>query len=186
MGGRPRLIAMSGLPGAGKSTVAGALARRVGAIVVSVDPIEDALHRAGLAAGDETGLAAYLVAEVVAREALTLGHAVIVDAANYVEEARAMWRDLAHECSADLTWVDVMCSDESLHRRRIEARDRGFGPTLEPNWQRVLTRRADTEPWPAPDGDRMVHVDTAFAIDAQLADLLTPLFARPSDTAYQG
>ena len=41
----------------------------------------------------ETGLAAYLVAEVVARESLTLGHTVVVDAANYVEQARQMWRD---------------------------------------------------------------------------------------------
>lgn len=182
----PRLFALSGLPGAGKSTAARALARQIGSVVVSVDPIEDALHRAGLTPSHETGLAAYLVAEVVARDALTLRLSVIVDAANYVEEARAMWRDLAHECSADLTWVDVTCSDEALHRQRIQARDRGFGPTLEPNWQHVLTRRSETEPWSAHDRDRMVHVDTVFAMDAQLADLLMTLPARRGGTAYQG
>lgn len=168
----PRLIALSGLPGAGKSTVANALARRIGAVVVSVDPIEDALHRAGLRPSHETGLAAYLVAEVVAREALTRGHAVVVDAANYVEVARAMWRDLAHECSADLTWVEVVCSDEAAHRERLESRDRGFGPTLEPTWQHVVSRRSETQPWQPGDHDRLVRIDTADAIDTQLDGII--------------
>ena len=110
----------------------------------------------------------------------------IIHKTTHVEEARAMWRDLAHECSADLTWVDVTCSDEALHRQRIQARDRGFGPTLEPNWQHVLTRRSETEPWSAHDRDRMVHVDTVFAMDAQLADLLMTLPARRGGSAYQG
>ncbi|MEY9927846.1 putative kinase [Catenulispora sp. GP43] len=38
------LIAMAGLPGAGKSTVAEPLARELGALVVSVDPIEAAMR----------------------------------------------------------------------------------------------------------------------------------------------
>lgn len=168
----PRLIALSGLPGVGKSTVAKALARRIGAVVVSVDPIEDALHRAGLRPSHETGLAAYLVADVVAREALSLGHAVVVDAANYVEVARAMWRDLAQECAAALTWVEVVCSDEAAHRERLQSRDRGFGPTLEPTWQRVEARRSETEPWPPGDDDRLVRIDTADAIDTQLDGIL--------------
>ncbi len=71
------LIALSGLPGAGKSTVAAALAQDAAAVVVSVDPIEDAMHRAGLMPTHETGLAAYLVAEVVARESLTLKRSLV-------------------------------------------------------------------------------------------------------------
>ena len=39
------LIAVSGLPGTGKSTVADALARRLHAVRVPVDPIEDARRR---------------------------------------------------------------------------------------------------------------------------------------------
>ncbi len=165
------LFALSGLPGAGKSTVAAALAHDAAAVVVSVDPIEDALHRAGLTASHETGLAAYLVAEVVARESLTLGHPVVVDAANYVEEARRMWRDLAQECAAELTWVEVVCSDEALHRQRLAARDRGFDASLEPSWENVRARRADTAPWSAADQDILVRIDTARPLDAQLGDL---------------
>ena len=165
------LIALSGLPGAGKSTVAAALAQDAAAVVVSVDPIEDAMHRAGLMPTHETGLAAYLVAEVVARESLTLGHTVVVDAANYVEQARQMWRDLAQECAAELRWVEVVCSDETLHRQRLAARDRGFDAELEPSWECVRARRADTAPWSAADQDLLVRIDTARPLDAQLEQL---------------
>ena len=119
----------------------------------------------------ETGLAAYLVAEVVARESLTLGHTVVVDAANYVEQARQMWRDLAQECAAELRWVEVVCSDETLHRQRLAARDRGFDASLEPSWECVRARRADTAPWSAADQDLLVHIDTARPLDAQLEQL---------------
>ncbi|MGH3568253.1 MAG: AAA family ATPase [Pseudonocardia sp.] len=44
------LIVMSGLPGSGKSTIGRALAARLPAALVSVDPIDAALRRAGIAA----------------------------------------------------------------------------------------------------------------------------------------
>jgi predicted kinase len=43
------LIAMAGLPGAGKSSVAEELGRKLSAPVVSVDPIEAAMWRARVA-----------------------------------------------------------------------------------------------------------------------------------------
>ncbi|MCM2416283.1 AAA family ATPase [Streptomyces sp. RKAG290] len=86
---------MAGLPGAGKSSVAEALARRLAAPVVSVDPIEAAMWRAGVARNQPTGLAAYVVAEAVAGGVLALGQTVIADAANAVEAAREQWRSLA-------------------------------------------------------------------------------------------
>jgi len=162
------LVALSGLPGVGKSTVASALAAATGALVVSVDPIEDALHRAGLAPSFETGLAAYLVAEVVARSALRTGCPVVVDAANYVEPARELWRTLARDCGAELRWIEVVCSDASLHRERLAARDRGFDVSLEPAWASVVARRAETAPWSAEDAARLVVVDTARPLGPQL------------------
>ncbi|WP_326696030.1 hypothetical protein OG909_01045 [Streptomyces sp. NBC_01754] len=44
------LIAMAGLSGAGKGSVAEALGHKLTAPVVSVDPIEAAMWRAGMAA----------------------------------------------------------------------------------------------------------------------------------------
>ena len=56
----PVLIAMAGLPGAGKSTIAEIIGARLGASIVSVDPIESAILSAGINADEPTGLAAYL------------------------------------------------------------------------------------------------------------------------------
>ena len=58
----PVLVAMAGLPGAGKSTIAEVISARLGATIVSVDPIESAILHAGIDADQPTGLAAYLVA----------------------------------------------------------------------------------------------------------------------------
>ena len=53
-----QLIVMAGLPGAGKSTIGEIVGARLGATVVSVDPIESAILRAGIDADQPTGLAA--------------------------------------------------------------------------------------------------------------------------------
>lgn len=86
------LIVMSGLPGAGKSAVAEELGRRIPAPVLSVDPVEAAMWRAGIDRDQPTGLAAYVVVEALTGEILALGQRVIVDAVNDAEEAREQWR----------------------------------------------------------------------------------------------
>ena len=76
-----QLIVFAGLPGSGKSTVAEGLSRSLSIPLFSVDPIEAAMWRGGLARA-ETGIAAYGVAIALADEHLRLGHSVIVDAVN--------------------------------------------------------------------------------------------------------
>lgn len=49
-----QLIVMAGLPGAGKSTIGEIVGARLGATVVSVDPIESAILRAGIDADQPT------------------------------------------------------------------------------------------------------------------------------------
>ena len=142
------LIAMAGLPGAGKSTVAGALARRLAAPVVSVDPVEAAMRRAGVEPGQPTGLAAYLVAEAVADGVLALGQSVVVDAVNAVEAARGQWRALAARHRVPVVFLEVVCSDAGVHRARLAARRRGIEGFPEPDWAAVERLRAEFEPWP--------------------------------------
>ncbi|MGW4807702.1 AAA family ATPase [Kitasatospora sp. NPDC004272] len=142
------LIAMAGLPGAGKSTVAEALGRRLAAPVVSVDPIEAAMRRAGVAPGQPTGLAAYVVAEAVADGVLALGQNVIVDAVNAVEAARGQWRALAARRRVPVVFLEVVCTDRAVHRGRLAARRRGIAGFPEPEWAAVERLRAEFEPWP--------------------------------------
>jgi predicted kinase len=85
-----KLIVLSGLPGSGKSVLAEGLSRSLSVPVFSIDPIEAAMWRGGLAKA-QTGIAAYDVAIALADEHLRLGHSVIADAVNPVEAPRAAW-----------------------------------------------------------------------------------------------
>ena len=151
-----RLIVVAGLPGSGKSTVAEGLSRSLSVPVFSVDPIEAAMWRGGLARA-QTGIAAYGVAVALADEHLRLGHSVIVDAVNPVEAPRAAWRDLAAKYRAGLKIIECVCADEAVHRRRIEARIRSIDGMPEVTWARVLQRRAEYEPWT----DQRLILDTS-------------------------
>ena len=141
---------MSGLPGTGKSALAERLARALGIPVFSVDPIESALLRAGIQRSFETGLAAYLVAETLAKAHLELGQGVIIDAVNAVEPAKEMWRKLTRSHNQRLRVVECRCSDEVLHRTRLASRRRDLDRRLEPTWEEVQARRAQQSRWTEP------------------------------------
>ena len=152
-----KLIVLSGLPGSGKSTLAEALSRSLSLPVFPVDPIEAAMWRGGLAKA-QTGIAAYEVAIALADEHLRLGHCVIIDAVNPVEAPRAAWRNLAAKHRADLKIIECVCTDETVHRRRIEARVRNIDGMPEVTWARVLQRRAEYQPWT----DARLTLDTSI------------------------
>lgn len=141
------LIAMAGLPGAGKSAVAGEVARALGCALLSVDPIEAAMWRAGVARDQPTGLAAYVVAEDLAREQLLIGNDVVIDAVNDVDAARGQWVSLAGELGQPLVFIEVFCSDVDEHRRRLTGRRRGIVGFPEPAWEAVIDRRAGFDSW---------------------------------------
>jgi predicted kinase len=141
------LVVLSGLPGAGKSAVADGLGRRLGATVLSVDPIEAAIWRCGIPPSFETGVAAYEVAVVLAENQLRLGLPVIGDAVNSSEIARDMWRQAARRAGVPVRVIEVVCSDEEVHRRRLAGRVRGIDGFPEPTWDEVLARRDGWEAW---------------------------------------
>ena len=142
------LVVVAGLPGSGKSTVAEGIGAALGIPVLSVDPIEAALLRAGIARSFETGLAAYLVAEACADAFLAAGLGAVVDAVSSVDEARAMWRDLAARHATALRVV--VCSlDGDEAARRIAARRRGLA-LPEPDPGDLAARATEWSPWQGP------------------------------------
>lgn len=141
---------MSGLPGSGKSHLAEALAVDLRAVIVSVDPIEDAMVQSGLPMSFETGVAAYQVGAVVAAAQLHNGLTVVADAANYLEVGRDIWRTVAAESGVALKAIEVICSDAELHKARLEGRRRGLPAYPEPSWQDVLRRASEVETWTTP------------------------------------
>lgn len=141
------LIVFAGSPGSGKSTLARALGRDLTAPVLSVDPVEAALLRSGVDRDQPTGLAAYVAVEAMAAEVLSLGQTVLVDAVNDAAEAREQWRNLAERQGVPLVWIEVVCSDPDLHRRRLEGRRRDLPGLPEPTWASSEARRPGLAAW---------------------------------------
>jgi predicted kinase len=168
------LVVVSGLPGVGKSKLADALGRELGAAVLSVDPIEAAIWRSGIPPSFETGLAAYEVVAVVAEHQLRLGLTVIADAVSSLEVAREMWRAAAGRADAGMVVVEVVCSDEGTHRERLARRERAIDGFPEPSWDEVLRRREEWEPWKE---ERLV-IDSVGDHDENVASALAYVLAR--------
>jgi len=141
------LIAMAGLPGAGKSTIAVDLGNRLGIPVVSVDPIESAILSAGIESDQPTGLAAYLVAETLAESIVGIGGSIIVDAVNAVDPAREQWVKLAARHEVELRFIEVVCSDPEIHRERLESRGRTLPHVAEPTWHAVEQSLDEYSEW---------------------------------------
>jgi predicted kinase len=146
------LIAMAGLPGTGKSAIAELIGARLLKPVVSVDPIESSILRAGIDSDQPTGLAAYLVAETIAEFVIQAGHGVIIDAVNAVAPAREQWVNLAARSNDRLKFIEVVCSDLDLHRSRLEARERNLPHLAEPSWNAVEQSLDEYSEWSGVSG----------------------------------
>lgn len=84
-------IIFAGLPGTGKSTIAHALAKELGAVYLRIDTIEQAI-RCAENHDKETGPAGYFVAYELARDNLKLGLNVIADSVNPLLLTREAYR----------------------------------------------------------------------------------------------
>jgi predicted kinase len=133
------LIVLGGLPATGKTTIARELAAAIGAVHVRVDSIEQAILESRLAVNsiDDAG---YRVGYAVAEDNLRLGRIVIADSVNPLPLTRDAWLRVANRAQVPAVEVEIECSDQVEHRRRVEDR---FGdlpglPAL--TWQDVLDR----------------------------------------------
>jgi predicted kinase len=145
------LIAFSGLPGTGKTTLAQSLARRVGATYLRIDTIEDELLSLGGAPMVDSG-AGYLVAYKIAEENLGMGRVVVADAVNATVLTRNAWRQVALRASTGILEVHVVCSDATQHERRIRLRPPGSRGS---SWSEVRDRQFEL---PCPNA---LVIDTA-------------------------
>lgn len=163
------LIAISGLPGVGKTSVATIVATRTGAVHLSIDAVEESMLGSGLSAGWQVGVAAYEASRALAELNLRLGHDVVIDAVNDSDDARQTWRSAAAETGAVLVFVYLVMSDAREHERRLLDRDRGLLHVVEPTWTEVQRRRAEYAVW----SDDVLGFDTSGRTADEIAGALS-------------
>jgi predicted kinase len=138
----PVLYIFSGLPGAGKSTLAQELSRSFAAIYLRIDTIEQTLKDLGMTQVEEEG---YVISHRIAAENLRLGLSVVADSCNPLEITRRDCEKVAADSGAGYVNIEVVCSNKSEHRRRVETRPSTVPGLKLPAWADVETR--EYQPW---------------------------------------
>ena len=108
----------------------------------------------------------YEVAFAVAADNLALGRTVVADCVNPWPLTRAAWRLVAERAGVRALEVELVCSDDLEHRRRVESRVADIEGHVLPTWKQVVER--DYRPWDTP---RLV-VDTALSSVADAAAVI--------------
>lgn len=115
------LVAVCGLPGVGKSTVARRIADRLGADVLRTDVVRKELFDDPEYTDAET-TAVYDELLVRAADRLADGRSVVLDATFKTRDRRLEAREVAEGLGCEFRLVHVDC-EERVVERRIEARD---------------------------------------------------------------
>jgi len=187
------VVAVGGLIGAGKSTLARALGRSLGIPVVDSDRTRKAL--AGVPPTEQASAEAYsgefsrrTYDELLRRADVVLGsgRGVILDASFRSRDLRRRARELAVRHGRQFRFVEAVCDDATL-RARLRARA-ATGASVSDATEDLLDRfRREFEPVTELGADEHVPVSTTVPMSAQVdavRNTMPPL--RRSDTRMKG
>ena len=131
---RPTLIAMTGLSGTGKSTVAAALARALDATIFASDVVRKDLAGRSLPAPPAWGEGLYAPEQTEATygrlwelgaETLSTGHTAILDATFLDERRRERLAAVARDAGVPLVLVETVCGEETAVGRILARAQHG-------------------------------------------------------------
>ncbi len=107
-----------------------------------------------------------LLRTLVIRQLMLDQSAVVDDIVS--DDQFVQWRETADRFGARLRLIECVCSDESLHRARIEGRVRGIPGWHEVGWDHVERMRAEVLPL---DAERLV-VDAVAPIEGNFGRVM--------------
>ena len=120
----------------------------------------------------EVGATGYFVVQALAASNLRLGHEVIGDSVNPVEESRQSWRKTAQSVDSVYVEIELICSDTNEHRKRAEQRVVGIEGLKQPSWQDICDRHYET--WSSVD----LRLDTSILSVTEAVDQIEALIER--------
>ena len=166
----PTLFIFSGLPGTGKTTLSKRLAQALGAVHLRIDTIEQGLRDlCGIKVEGE----GYRMAYRITADNLQLGMDVIADSCNPIELTRREWEQVADNNGAVFINIEIVCSDDSEHRHRVESRISNISGLKLPTWNDVINREYHN--WTK---DRIV-IDTAGQSESKCLEALMLAISKP-------
>lgn len=174
----PFLVVFAGAPGVGKSTLARATARELGAAYLDKDTIKDA----ALALGREikvqninqyASALSYTLLIPIARDNLTLGTHVIIDSPAGYRAFQDAVEELVRAVKVRFKLIECITTDDALLRERIERRTAEMPEHRVRDWDQYQQARERMERL---SGPRLV-VDTAETIQTNLKKIMSALGA---------
>ncbi len=162
-----KMIVFSGLPGTGKSMLAEAMGRDLGIPVFAKDWLEATLLRNGLdpvVKSNPPKSVGYELLNVLAERQLMLRQSVILDSVAGSQSIRSTWLRLSEQYEAEWRVIECVCSEESVHRARLEDRRRHIPGWHELEWSEVERVKQYYSPW---EGEHLV-LDMVQAFDENL------------------
>lgn len=138
---KPILFIFSGLPCVGKSTLSKYIVKEFDAIFLRIDTIEQGLR--DLCCFNVQG-EGYRLSYRIANDNLRLGINVVADSCNPIELTRKEWEAVANEADGIFVNIEIICSDENEHRKRIETRISEIDNLKLPTWEDIQNREYHT------------------------------------------
>ena len=167
-----KLIIFSGLPGAGKSALAEAVGRKLCIPVFAKDWLEAVLLRSKLVPAEaekQLGSIGYDLLTVLAERQLKLEQSVILDSVASTESIRNTWRALGKKYNANWRVIECICSDVSIHRARLEQRQRNIPGWHELQWSDVEFVQSYYVPW----SEEHLILDSMNSVDQNILAALS-------------
>ena len=160
------VLLIAGVPGAGKSTLAEAIACRLNLPLISMDWLLGSLTPFGVIREENAvPLASHLVTASLCAH-IRVGQSTVIDADGHRADDRRRWERLVTGQGARFIGVECVCSDAIAHQERVETRKRdipGWPTTV--SWEHVKHMHDLWEPWNEPH----VVVDTRESLDQCIA-----------------
>lgn len=138
---KPTLYIFSGLSGCGKSTLAEKLAEYTNFVYLRIDIIEQGLR--DICSINISG-EGYRLSYRIAKDNLRIGNSVIADSCNPIALTRKEWQEVAEDLGVNFENIEIICSDKSIHKYRVETRSSQISNLQLPTWQDVQAREYHT------------------------------------------